>query len=317
MPELTKQAILADILSRNLSRSHWSQKATMSRYTTLHLGGPADFFVKIGSEDDLRLCLSAAAENEIPVTVLGNGSNVLVSDLGIRGLVLQIGEAFSKISVLPEKNAIDAQSGAALQKLCNVAAAQAYSGMEFASGIPGTLGGAIYMNAGAFGGEMKNIVSSVRVMDNTGRISRLTNEELAFSYRHSILMDTLSPLVLLSATLTFVPGDEEVIRLAMKGFVLKRKEKQPLQLPSCGSTFKRPEGNFAGTLIEQCGLKGFRVGGCSVSTQHAGFLVNDQNGTTDDYLELIRLVQEKVYRETGVTLESEVRFVGEKHPSMI
>lgn len=249
------------------------------------------------------------------VRVLGNGSNLLIRDGGVRGLVLQLGELFSEVSdpvPLPDgRVALTAQGGATLQKLCNAAADHALSGLEFASGIPGTVGGAAYMNAGAYGGEMKDVITHVTACLPDGRTVAYSNEEMDFGYRKSKINQQPEPIAITSVTVALTPGDEETVRATMREFSARRREKQPLTLPSCGSTFKRPEGRFAGTLIEECGLKGCRVGGCSVSTLHAGFLVNDQQGSACDYLSLIAQVQKTVYEKTGVRLEPEVRIWGE------
>ena len=183
--------------------------------------------------------------------------------------------------------------------------------MEFASGIPGTVGGAAYMNAGAYGGEMKDVITHVTACLPDGRTVAYSNEDMAFGYRRSKINQQPEPIAITSVTVALRPADEETVRATMREFSARRREKQPLTLPSCGSTFKRPEGRFAGTMIEECGLKGFRVGGCSVSTLHAGFLVNDQEGCADDYLSLIAQVQKTVYEKTGVRLEPEVRIWGE------
>lgn len=285
----------------------------MSRYTTLRLGGPADLLCRPSSVEQLSAALKAAREAEAPVTLIGNGSNLLVRDGGIRGLVIHLGEGFSAVTdptPMPDGTfSLTAQAGATLQKLCNAAADHSLTGLEFAFGIPGTVGGAVYMNAGAYGGEMKDVLHSVTAMDLNGNTRVYAAEELALGYRRSALMQTGQ--VVTSATVCLRPGDADTIRTAMREFSHRRRQKQPINLPSCGSTFKRPEGHFAGTLIEGCGLKGFRIGGASVSQLHAGFLVNDQEGTAADYLALIAHVQKTVQDQTGVWLEPEVRILGE------
>ena len=293
-----------------------STDAPMSRYTTLGLGGPAEVLCEVTGAQALSAILQAAAALGVPVTVLGNGSNVLVRDGGIPGLTLRFGEHFAQIgepAPLPDgRFAITAQAGALLVKLANAAADASLTGLEFAAGIPGTVGGALVMNAGAYGGEMKDTVESVTCMTAAGEIVHYTHAEMAFGYRKSRLSDPQNaPELALAATFALRPGDGDLIRVAMREYNARRREKQPLTLPGCGSTFKRPVGGFAGTLIEQSGLKGLRVGGASVSTLHAGFLVNDGGGTAADYLRLIDAVQQAVLAQTGVWLTPEVRIVGE------
>lgn len=306
-------------LEECIPRQQIAAGAPMSRCTTLRLGGPADVLAEIADEDQLIGALACARRLNVPVTVLGNGSNLLVRDGGIRGLVLHLGDRFSRVDgpdELPDgRFALTAQAGATLQKLCNAALDNALEGLAFASGIPGTVGGAAYMNAGAYGGEMKDVVQSVRVVDAQGRVKVLSHQEMDFGYRHSIIASMPQPCVITAVTVALLRGDASAIRQDMEQYRARRREKQPLSLPSCGSTFKRPEGHFAGTLIEQCGLKGYRIGGASVSTLHAGFLVNDGKGTAADYLSLIAHVQKTVLEKTGVQLEPEVRIIGEDAPA--
>lgn len=310
---------LKEQLRLSIPKRQMTEAAPMSRYTTLRLGGPADLLCEITSVDELSSALEAARKLEVPVTVIGNGSNLLVRDGGVRGLVLHVGEGFSQISnpvpLGDGRYALTAQGGATLTKLANAAANAGLKGLEFAGGIPGTVGGAVFMNAGAYGGEMKDVVTHVTACERDGRNISYTNEEMQFGYRRSVLSQSENPAVVTSVTVALEVGDEETIRTAMREFNMRRREKQPVTLPSCGSTFKRPQGQFAGTLIDQCGLKGLRVGGASVSTLHAGFLVNDENGTAADYLALIAKVQKTVLDQTGVMLEPEVRIIGEDAPA--
>ncbi len=303
-------------LRQTFSKKQILLSAPMSRYTTLRLGGPADVLVQAQSAQEVRSALLAAAECHVPVTVIGNGSNVLVRDGGIRGMVLLTGPGFDAVSdpvpLGDGRWALSAQAGATLTKLSNAAANAALKGLEFAAGIPGTVGGAVFMNAGAYGGEMKDVVAQVTVCSRDGSAACYSNEDMQFGYRRSRLNEQAEPDVVTGVTVTLEKGDEDIIRAAMREFNARRREKQPISLPSCGSTFKRPEGHFAGTLIDQCGLKGLRVGGASVSTLHAGFLVNDQQGTAADYLALIAQVQRIVLEKTGVSLEPEVRIIGEE-----
>lgn len=309
---------LLEALRRDFSKKQLSELAPMSRYTTLRLGGPADVLAEPATVEQLRAALLAAKEQQAPVTLIGNGSNLLVRDGGIRGLVIRLAENFSEVSdpvPLPDgRFALTAQSGATLQKFSNVAADYALCGLEFANGIPGAVGGAAYMNAGAYGGEMKDVITHVTACTLDGHTLSYTNEDMAFGYRQSAISRAAQPVAITSVTVTLSKGDEETIRATMREFNARRREKQPLALPSCGSTFKRPEGRFAGTMIDQCGLKGLRVGGASVSTLHAGFLVNDENGTAADFLALIAKVQQAVWEKEGVKLEPEVRILGEDAP---
>ena len=314
MPEAVYQKLRELFPTQQLGRS-----VPMSRFTTLHLGGPADVLASPATVEQLSHALRAAKEEGVPVTIIGNGSNLLVRDGGIRGLVIHLGELFAAVTdptPLPDGSfSLTAQAGATLQKLCNAAADHSLTGLEFAFGIPGTVGGAVYMNAGAYGGEMKDVLHSVTAMDPEGNTHVYTAEELQLGYRRSALMQ--SGHIVTSATVVLSPGDEDTIRTAMREFSQRRRQKQPINLPSCGSTFKRPEGHFAGTLIQNCGLKGFRIGGTSVSELHAGFLVNDQQGTAADYLGLIAHVQKTVFEQTGVRLEPEVRILGEDAPTTV
>ena len=315
-PEVRKALLVA--LEQSIPDRQIIENAPMSRYTTLRLGGPADVLCEVGSTEELSAALAAARSLDVPVTLVGNGSNLLVRDGGVRGLVIHIGDAFSAVSEpvpLPDgRFAITAQGGALLTRLSNAAAAAGLKGLEFAAGIPGTVGGAVYMNAGAYGGEMKDVVTLVTAVSEDGKTLVYNKEEMAFGYRRSALSEVEKIIAVTGVTVALEKGDEDTIRTAMREFNARRREKQPVTLPSCGSTFKRPEGHFAGTLIDQCGLKGLRVGGASVSTLHAGFLVNDAQGTAADYLALIAQVQRIVLEKTGVQLEPEVRIIGEDAP---
>lgn len=278
----------------------------MREHTTLRVGGPADLFLEAQGEEDVVLAWRACRECGVPLTLLGRGSNLLVLDGGIEGLVLSLGEGFAQTRV--EGCALYAQAGAKLKALANLALDAGLTGLEFAEGIPGSLGGAAWMNAGAYGGEMAQVVESLRVLDREGRCQTLPVQELAYGYRHSRMMD--EGLLVLSAKLRLQPGDRERIGARMQELSRLRREKQPLQYPSCGSFFKRPEGYFAGKLIQDAGLKGARVGDAQISTQHAGFLINLGNASAADVIGLMRLVQKEVYERFSVRLEPEVRIVG-------
>lgn len=279
----------------------------MKKHTTFKIGGPADMYVSVGSIDELSELLKLAKETQTPYTVIGNGSNILVGDNGIRGLVIEIGSNLAYCEADGDK--IYAQAGALLSKIASLAAANSLSGMEEISGIPGTLGGGIYMNAGAYGGEIKNVIKNVTYVDTDGEIITVTGDECNFGYRQSIFTDGKKFIV--SAELDLKKDDKTAISERMADFRKRRCDKQPLAYPSAGSTFKRPEGYFAGALIEQAGLKGYGIGGACVSDLHAGFIINCGDATAKDVLDLISYVQKTVYDKFGVTLEPEVRLLGE------
>ena len=277
----------------------------MRDYTSFRIGGAADAVLFAQSEEQLvravRLCKEAGER----YLVVGNGSNLLVSDRGVRDLVIMIRDAFSQVSFSDETMTVGA--GMRLTAAAQAAAGQSLSGLEFAYGIPGLVGGALAMNAGAYGGEMAQIVQSVRILEPDGEIHEFSNELMEFGYRKSALK---KGRIALSATLLLHRGEEEAIRARMAQYKSARQEKQPLSFPSAGSVFKRPEGHFAGALIENAGLKGVSVGGAQVSEKHAGFIVNTGTATCQDVLELIKLIQKRVLEQSGVQLETELRPVG-------
>lgn len=278
----------------------------MSKHTTFRIGGNADVFVspEVSQVSDL---IALAKEYEVPVTVIGNGSNLLVGDKGIRGLVLSFGKEAEAIHL--EGNRMTVAAGTILAKAAAEAAKNSLTGLEFAAGIPGSLGGAIVMNAGAYGGEMKDVVISAKVLTPAGEIKELSNEELELSYRHSCIPE--EDYIVLEATLELEPGEESAIREKMADFKNRRVEKQPLEYPSAGSTFKRPEGYFAGKLIQDANLRGYQVGGAQVSEKHCGFVINKGNATAADVLQLIQDVKRIVYDTFQVELEPEVKMIGE------
>lgn len=280
----------------------------MTKHTSFHIGGPAELMAQPQSEAELQSLLLKAAEAAVPVTLVGNGSNLLVRDKGIRGLVIKLGSMLRDIKV--SDNVLTFGSGVSLAQASKKAAELGLSGMEFAVGIPGSIGGAVYMNAGAYDGEMSKVVKSVRVMNAAGEVSELSASELDFGYRHSALQG--SGKIVTSVTVELPAGDKQAIAEKMADFSNRRITKQPLELPSAGSMFKRPPGYFAGTLIDQTGLKGYTVGGAQVSTKHAGFVVNIGGATAADVLQLISDVQAKVFAAHGVHLEPEVLVLGEK-----
>ena len=278
----------------------------MSRHTTLKLGGPADFLVFPRSAEEIRALFAEAGAYNLPVTVIGHGSNLLVLDGGIRGLVISVSRNMRGIR--RDGNCLIAQAGAMFGSVAAEAAEGGLAGLEFASGIPGTVGGAVTMNAGAYGGETAGVVTRVNGITPDGKPVTLSNEEMQFGYRTSVV-GRLN-FVITEAVFTLSPGDPGEIRARMAELNAKRAEKQPLDQPSAGSTFKRPEGYFAAALIDQCGLKGYAVGGAQVSLKHAGFLVNN-GGSSRDFLELINKVQQIVEERVGVKLEPEIRILGE------
>lgn len=281
--------------------------APMSEYTSFKTGGKADVVFLPSTELQLRSILRMCSDEEIKPFIFGNGSNLLVSDDGIRGVTIRLSNNFEEIKLINETT-IYCTAGTKLATLCRFALENSLTGLEFAYGIPGTAGGAAYMNAGAYGGEMKDVLYSCNHIDFSGNPGRLIGEQLGLGYRCSAYTDKY--FVITGLTLVLEKGDKEQINAKMQELLQKRIDKQPLDLPSAGSFFKRPEGNFAGALIEQCGLKGFSVGGAQVSVKHAGFVVNKGGATTADIMELGRLVSEKVLEETGIQLEREVKYIG-------
>ena len=284
----------------------------MSAHTTFRIGGPADYFVEPGSESVLKELLLLCRETETPFFILGNGSNLLVSDEGYRGVMISL-RGFDEISFREGesteagKTIMTAGCGVLLSKAAMQAAERGLTGFEFAGGIPGTLGGAVTMNAGAYGGEIRDVSLSARVMTKAGDVRELSAEELDLSYRHSIIQE--KDLIVLSADFAFAHGDEEQIKEQMRQLNTQRREKQPLEYGSAGSTFKRPEGYFAGKLIQDAGLKGYRSGDVMVSEKHSGFVVNVGKGTCGDAMRVIEHVQRTVYEQFGVALELEVKRV--------
>ena len=290
-----------------IDHCRFEENASLAECTTFRVGGPAALLAKPETEDALCSLLDWVTREHVPYLLIGNGSNLLIRDGGFDGLVIQIGSGLAAIEADGER--IRVQAGALLSKTAVTAADNGLAGMAFAHGIPGSLGGAVYMNAGAYGGEMCQIVESVRVWTPDG-VKTYTGEEMQFSYRHSRLMDENA--VVLSAVLKLYRGDAEAIRAEMKELMARRKAKQPLEYPSAGSFFKRPAGHFAGALIENAGLKGFTVGGAKISEKHAGFLINFDHATARDVLDVMEAVQDKVYRMTGVKMEPEVRILGKE-----
>lgn len=276
----------------------------MRNHTSFKIGGPADIFVSPRTEDEVIEALSFLKENDIPFTVIGNGSNLLVSDKGIRGCVISLGKNFTSLSCIDDT--IYSSSGTLLSRIANLAYENSLTGFEFASGIPGSLGGAIVMNAGAYGGEMKDVVVTTKYIDTDGSIKKCTRTEHEFLYRKSRFGNGE---IILSSSLKLKKGSKEEIKETMNDLAGRRKDKQPLEYPSAGSTFKRPEGYFAAKLIDDAGLRGFGIGGAMVSDKHCGFVINKGDATFDDVARLISHIQSVVFEKFGVSLEPEVKII--------
>ncbi|CAI2577000.1 UDP-N-acetylenolpyruvoylglucosamine reductase [Apilactobacillus kunkeei] len=278
----------------------------LSKYTFTETGGPADLVAFPKNTDEVRELLSMAKRDDLPITVLGNASNLIIKDGGIRGLVIILTEMNE---ITSHDDLVIAQAGARYIDTTIVAQQHGLTGMEFAAGIPGSIGGAVFMNAGAYGGETAEVIDSVTVLTPENEIKTLSNSELDFGYRHSAVQDQDD--IVLEATFKLSTGDKDEIQAEMNHLNELRESKQPLDLPSCGSVFKRPEGYFAGKLIHDAGLQGYQSGGAQVSKKHAGFIVNIDNATATDYLDVIKHVQETVYAKNKVHLETEVRIIGQ------
>lgn len=276
--------------------------------TSLGVGGPADFFIRARNVQEIVQAQRFALEENYPLTVIGYGTNLLIRDGGIRGVVIQLAEPFANATV--KGNQLTATTGCLFGSLSKLALHHSLSGLEFAVGIPGGLGGATFMNAGAYGGEIGPLITEVRFVQN-GCEGTWNREEFSFSYRSSRLQAEASPTIVTSVTLELKPGDPQIIVETMGNLQAQRRSKQPLEYPSAGSTFKRPEGHYVGPLIEQAGLKGFRIGGAEVSTKHAGFLIKTGEATAQDFLDLIAHIQQVIFQKHGVSLEPEIRIIGE------
>lgn len=276
----------------------------MAKHTSMEVGGPATYFFQPSSEEDLLFLIRLLEEESYPYYIKGNGSNLIFRDEGFDGAVIEI-RTMQKVTITGD--VVEAEAGILLKDLSDKIEEASLTGFEFASGIPGSLGGAICMNAGAYDGEMKDIVRSVRLMTKSGVVLEKSAEEMAFSYRHSLCSS--GDYIVLSATLQLAKGKRDAIRAKIEDLTARRQEKQPLEYPSCGSVFKRPEGYFAGKLISDAGLKGYRIGGAQVSEKHAGFIINTGGAKAQDVLDLIAYVQKTVRKQSGVSLECEVRIL--------
>ena len=278
------------------------ENAALAPYTSMKIGGACDLLVKTADEKQLLTVLRLCRSENIPHFILGRGSNLLVSSAGWRGAVILL--SGEKPEFEARGNSLTAWAGVPLYALCSAALEHSLTGLEFAYGIPGSLGGALYMNAGAYGGEMKDVVTSCRYVGGDGEIHEMSAAEMQLTYRHSVFSG--SSMVITSVTMELVPGDKAEIKSRMEELMQRRRDKQPLNFPSCGSTFKRPEGYFAAALIEECGLKGFTIGGAQVSEKHSGFVINRGHATFEDVMAVVNEVKRVVLEKKGVELECEM-----------
>jgi UDP-N-acetylmuramate dehydrogenase len=295
-----------NLFSKIYNKSQIQLDARMSENIYFKVGGPVDILLTPNNVQQLKETITICKENEIPFYVIGNGSNLLVKDGGIRGVVIKLCE-LNKIELIGNK--IVAECGALLKDVSMEATEGALSGFQFACGIPGSVGGAVFMNAGAYDGEISFVIESAKVLDDNQEIKILSKEELNLGYRQSLVMK--NGYIVISATFSLIPGEKEKIQARVDELTTRREDRQPLEYPSAGSTFKRPEGFFAGKLIEDAGLKGFSIGGACVSIKHAGFVINKGNGTAKDVLDVIYHVRDEVKKQFGVDLYPEVRILGE------
>ena len=298
---------LTEQLCQILGQENVKEDEPMKKHTTFRVGGPADYFLTPENEGQVQSVIALLKEKKVPYYIVGNGSNLLVGDKGFRGAVVQIYQKMNQITV--DGESVCAQAGALLSKIAAQALEHGLTDFEFASGIPGTLGGALMMNAGAYGGEMKQVVVEATVLTPSGEITTISSEEMELGYRSSAFSKNGD--IVLSAVLKLRKGDKDAIRSRMDELKEQRVTKQPLEYPSAGSTFKRPEGYFAGKLIQDAGLRGFQVGGAQVSEKHCGFVINRDNATAADIVSLMEQVSEKVEAQFGVGLEPEVKRLGE------
>lgn len=296
-------AFIKELQSKGIA---FTENEVMDKHTTFRIGGEAELFISIANQEQLSFVIKTAENFGVPYLIIGNGSNLLVSDLGIEGAVLQL----SGLDGISYDGSCEITCGAGLKlsKLCLFAAENNLQGMEFAWGIPGTVGGAVYMNAGAYDSEMQNVVAYCKAIDSKGEERIVTAEEMQFGYRSSMFQS--EPLTITEVTVRLAPGEGSQIRTKMDDIFMRRKQKQPLEYPSAGSVFKRPQGNYAGTMIEECGLKGYTVGGAQVSEKHAGFIINIGSATASDVRRVVEYVQEQVFLKYSIKLERELKYIG-------
>ncbi len=298
--------MIKDLFSTKIPNENILVDEPMKDHTSFKIGGTADVFITPTSTEELVNAVQICSKNQMNYYIIGNGSNLLVDDRGFRGVIIQISKNLSHIEI--EDTMITAYSGALLSKIANTALSHELTGFEFAQGIPGTLGGAVVMNAGAYGGELKDVIVDAEVMDQNGQIKILTKDELALGYRTSCIQ--ANKYIVLRARLRLEKGDKVKILATMKDLAERRRDKQPLEMPSAGSTFKRPEGYFAGKLIMDAGLRGYKIGGAMVSEKHCGFVVSDGTATFKDVQELINYVQRTVKEKFNVDLQPEIKIIG-------
>ncbi|MFE7084053.1 UDP-N-acetylmuramate dehydrogenase [Priestia megaterium] len=303
---MNTRVIIREVLKTIVKSENVKIDEPLSKYTFTKTGGNADFLVFPETSKEVQDVYQYATQQQIPVTIMGFGSNLIIRDGGVRGIVMSLTK-LNRIQIKDTKIII--QSGAAISDVSKFALSQGQTGLEFACGIPGSVGGAVYMNAGAYGGEIKDVLMECVVMNKNGELMTLNNEQIGLSYRKSRVAE--QGHIILEATVELKPGIYEEIGAKMDDFTLQRQTKQPLEFPSCGSVFKRPEGYFAGKLIQDSGLQGKQIGGAQVSTKHAGFIVNVDKATATDYVKLIRHVQDTVKSKFGIKLETEVKVIGE------
>jgi UDP-N-acetylmuramate dehydrogenase len=302
---------VSGFIQKNLAKTAFYIDEDMRKHTSFKTGGSADLLIEPGSIAELQVLLKYLLSENIPYLILGQGSNTIVSDRGIRQAVIKISRKLSQCRV--EEEMLTAEAGALLSDVCLKAQENGLAGMEFACGIPGSIGGAVFMNAGAYGGEIKDILEEILVLNKEGELVTRQSEELELSYRKSIMQRNGD--IILSAKFRLVKGNKEEIKNKMAELKSRREQAQPLEYPSAGSIFKRPEGYFTGKLIQDAGLKGFQIGGAQVSVKHAGFIINAGSASTADIINLIKHIQQAVKEKFGVELETEVRFVGEFNTS--
>jgi len=296
--------MLLDEIEKVISKDKIYINEPMSKHTSFKIGGPAEIFIKVNEIKDLQAILKISKENNAPITVIGNGSNVLVSDEGIKGIVVKI--ELEKLEI-EEDVILKVGSGVKLAFLAQKCLKEELEGFEFASGIPGTIGGAIRMNAGAHGSEMKDIVKNITYMTRDGNIQIISNEEAKFEYRNSIFSQ--NDYIILEAEMQLRKGNPEEIKSKMDEYAKYRKEKQPIEYPSAGSTFKRGNDFITAKLIDECGLKGYQIGGAQVSEKHAGFIINKGSATAEDVKQLMKYVEEQVYNKFGKKIETEIEII--------
>lgn len=299
---------LMDKLVAILGEENVKQNEPMKKHTTFRVGGAADYFVTPCNVEQIRDTIECVRMEGVPFCIIGNGSNLLVSDEGYPGVVIQLFEKYNQIRIDEKTGKCVVQSGALLSKVGMQLAACGLTGFEFATGIPGTVGGAVVMNAGAYGGEIKDCICSGKFLNQAGNVIELSKQEMELDYRSSIAMK--KGLVVLEAEFEFRPAEKEEVLARIQELAEARRQKQPLEFPSAGSTFKRPEGYFAGKLIQDAGMKGYSVGGAQVSEKHSGFVINTGNATAHDIMELVQHVKKGVFEKFGVTLELEVHTLG-------